>query len=252
VEIAEAFDIPSTFVETNSVWCVDDQSTTDKLRRLREGGLKGIMISVNPFYAEHVPFERTERCIRISQEVFGQQNVMIYQLEYYRQFRRLGIRDTISIEQYAELARDDRFLGRVELFFMGRATSQLMAYYPTYPAQVFFDILCQPPLLREWHNHFDNYGNYMPGFCGGISLGSWLELDRLLEEGIDLEERPLLGFLTGGDMEGLFRFASDLGYEEAERGYLSKCGLCTDLGQHLAAKGDFAELAPKEFYAHLE
>ena len=181
VELAAAFDIPSTFVETNSAWCVDDQSTTDKLRRLREAGLKGIMISVNPFYAEYVPFERTERCIRVSQAVFGQQNVMVYQLEYYRQFLRLGIRDRISIEEYAKLARDDRFLGRVELFFMGRATSQLKAFYPMYPAQVFFDMPCQPPLLREWHNHFDNYGNYMPGFCGGISLGSWLELDRLLE-----------------------------------------------------------------------
>jgi len=251
VELAEAFDIPSTFVETNSAWCVDDQSTMDKLRRLREAGLKGIMISVNPFYAEYVPFERTERCIQISQDVFGQQNMMVYQQEYYYQFQRLGIRDKLSIEEYAELARDDRFLGRVELFFMGRATSQLKAFYPTYPAQVFFDMPCQPPLLREWHNHFDNYGNYMPGFCGGISLGSWLELDSLLEEGIDLKDRPVLGFLAAEDMEGLFRFARDLGYEEAESGYLSKCDLCTDLRRHLASVGDFAELSPKAFYEHL-
>jgi hypothetical protein len=177
---------------------------------------------------------------------------MVYQLEYYRQFLRLGIQDRIPIEEYAALARDDHFLGRVELFFMGRATSQLKAFYPTYPARVFFDVPCQPPLLREWHNHFDNYGNYMPGFCGGISLGSWLELDRLLEGGIDPDERPVLGFLVTEDLEGLFRFAQDFGYEEAERGYLSKCDLCTDLRRHLASKGDFAELSPKEFYAHLE
>jgi hypothetical protein len=31
-------------------------------------------------------------------------------------------------------------------------------------------VSCSPPFLREWHNHFDNYGNYMPGFCGGISF----------------------------------------------------------------------------------
>jgi hypothetical protein len=45
------------------------------------------MISVNPFYTEHIPFERTDRCLRLSQEVFGQ-NVMVYQLEYYHLFNR--------------------------------------------------------------------------------------------------------------------------------------------------------------------
>ncbi len=252
VEIASRFDIPSTFVETNSVWCTGDDSTREKLSQLRGAGLKGIMISVNPFYAEYVPFENTERCIRISQEIFGQRNTVVYQFEYYCQFLRLGIEGTISIEEYAERASDDHFLGRVEMFFMGRAASQLKPYYPTYPARVFFDIPCQPPLLREWHNHFDNYGNYMPGFCGGISLGNWLELDRLLDEGVDLDEHPVLAFLVTDDMEGLFRFALDRGYTEAEGGYLSKCDLCTDLRRHLVSAGDFAELRPLEFYDHLE
>jgi hypothetical protein len=252
VEMSEALSIPSTFVETNSAWCIDDDSTKEKLQSLRAAGLKGIMISVNPFYAEYVPFERTERCIRISQQVFSPQNVMVYQLEYYRQFMRLGIRDRISIEEYATLAKDDRFLGQVELFFMGRAITQLRSYYPSYPAQAFFEMPCQPPMLRDWHNHFDNYGNFMPGFCGGISLGSWHELEELLAEGIDLDERPVLGFLIAGDMKGLFQFAQDHGYEEPEQGYLSKCALCTDLRKHLVAADDFAELRPKEFYAHLE
>ena len=71
VEMANEHEIPSMFVETNCYWCLNDEATRDMLRRLKEAGLKGIMISVNPFYAEYVPFERTERCIRISQEVFA-------------------------------------------------------------------------------------------------------------------------------------------------------------------------------------
>ena len=98
-EIAEELRIPSTFVETNCSWCKDDTFTRNRLQFLKEKGLKGIMISVNPFYAEYVPFERTDRCIRISQQVFGQ-NVMVYQMEYYRQFKRLGITGKISIEDY--------------------------------------------------------------------------------------------------------------------------------------------------------
>jgi hypothetical protein len=252
VELAAEFNIPSLFVETNSGWCISDEVARDRLERLRDAGLRGIMISVNPFYAEYVPFERTERCYRISLSVFGGQNVMVYQLEYFRQFLELGIKDRIALEDYLALARNDPLAGRIELFLMGRAASELRVLYPARPAKAFFREPCRPPLLREWHNHFDNYGNYMPGYCGGISLGSWLDLDALLEEGIELDERPVLRFLIAGDVKGLFQLARDLGYQEAERGYLSKCDLCLDLRKYLASKQDFAELRPKEFYAHLE
>ena len=91
----------------------------------------------------------------------------------------------------------------------------------------------------------------MPGYCGGISLGHWQNLDRLIEEGIDLEEHPILKFLIAEDLQGLFHFAADFGYGESRDGYLSKCDLCLDLREYLASKKDFEELSPKEFYVHL-
>jgi len=93
--LASELYIPSTFVETNCYWCTDDNVTREKLQVLREAGLKGILISVNPFYLEYVPFERTERGIRIAQELFGD-NIMIYQLEYYFRFKNLGMTGRIS------------------------------------------------------------------------------------------------------------------------------------------------------------
>lgn len=39
----------------------------------------------------------------------------------------------------------------------------------------------------------------MPGFCGGISLGGWFELDSIVEEGIDLEQYPILQYLVNED-----------------------------------------------------
>ena len=82
VELAHQLNIPSTFVETNCYWCLDDRSTREKLEALKKSGLEGILISVNPFYLECVPFERTERCTRIASKVFAQ-NTMVYQQEYY-------------------------------------------------------------------------------------------------------------------------------------------------------------------------
>jgi len=155
VEIAETLKIPSTFVETNCYWCKNDALTGERLQTLKEKGLKGIMISVNPFYAEYVPFERTERCIRISQEVFGQ-NVMVYQVEYYRLFKRLGITGKLTIDEYLKLSREESITDRIEFFLMGRAAETFKDFYPGYPSKRFVNIPCQPDFLRSWHNHFDN------------------------------------------------------------------------------------------------
>jgi len=251
VAMAEELGVPSTFVETNCSWCTSDRVARERLHLLREAGLEGIMISVNPFYAEYVPFERTERCIRVSQEVFGG-NVVVYQMAYYHRFRQLGIQGRIALEDYMALTEGEQLVEHVELFLMGRAARQLGALYPRYPAQRFFDEPCWPPFLRNWHNHFDNYGNLIPGYCGGISLGHWKDLDTLEREGIDLDARPLLKFLIAEDLHGLFHFAQDFGYRESRDGYLSKCDLCLDLRAYLVTRGDFEELSPREFYTHLE
>ena len=251
VEIASELEIPSTFVETNCSWCGSDATTREKLARLKQAGLEGILISVNPFYAEYVPFERTERCIRISQEVFGA-NVVVYQLAYYHRFRQLGIKDRIPLEEYVRMTKNERLADEVELFLMGRAARQLRGFYPAHPARRFFHEPCRPSFLRNWHNHFDNYGNLMPGYCGGVSLGQWWDLDTLENNGIDLDHHPVLGFLIAEDVQGLLQFAQQLGYRESPEGYVSKCDLCLDLRSHLASQGDFEELSPSQFYEHLD
>ena len=89
------------------------------------------------------------------------------------------------------------------------------------------------------------------GYCDGISLGSWFELDRLLQHGSDLNNRPVLKFLVNQDMQGLFNCVSDRGYLELSNGYVSKCHLCLDIRKHLVSSGDYPELKPVQFYEQL-
>jgi hypothetical protein len=254
LEISSGLDIPSVFVETNCFWCMNDHTTREKLLILREKGLKGIMISVNPFYLEFVPFERTERAVRIGTEIFGY-NAIVYQVEYYRRFKELGIRDKVSFDKYLRLENRMDFARHTEFFIMGRApyslTNELAGLYPKYAAGSLVHLPCSPPFLRSWHNHFDNYGNYIPGFCGGITLGDCRELNELLKTGIDPEEYPVLNYLIREDMDGLLQFALLRGYNPDEEGYYSKCHLCVDLRRYLNDKGGYKELKPDEFYHHL-
>lgn len=103
VELAKRFSIPCTFVETNAFWCVGDRSTEERLKALKAAGLDGILISVNPFLLEHVPFERTKRAIRAALSSFGPQNTMVYQDVFYEQFRDLGIEGTVPLEDYLRI-----------------------------------------------------------------------------------------------------------------------------------------------------
>lgn len=91
----------------------------------------------------------------------------------------------------------------------------------------------------------------MPGYRGGVSLGSWRDINQLVEEGIDLEDKPVLRFLISEDIEMLYQFARDFGFRENSSGYLSKCDFCFHIRKYLFVETEaFSELRPKEFYLH--
>lgn len=248
-KIAKKLKIPSTFVETNCFWCTDDKITREKLMQLKDAGLDGILISVNPFILEEVPFERTERAARISTEVFHH-NVIVYQELFYHLFNQLHIKNTLSLEEY--LQKTPHSLRFVELLPMGRTAYALGYFFKKYTAETFFGISCKEELTREWHIHIDNYGNYMPGYCGGISLGNAMDLNSLLQ-GIDLTQRPILNAVVT-DLKKLYQIGAEkFGYNELRGGYISKCHLCIDIRKHIVQQSDeFEELRPREFYYHIE
>ncbi|MGC9201464.1 MAG: radical SAM protein [Thermoproteota archaeon] len=249
VKIANELKVPSTFVETNCFWCTDDEDTKEKLTVLKDAGLNGILISVNPFILECVPFERTKRAVEISRKVFGN-NVMLYQKVFYNQFKELEIKSTLFLNQY--LCKGESMLQHAELLLMGRACYKLQNLFVKYPAKAFFGESCALELTRNWHVHIDNYFNYMTGYCGGISLGDFRD-ERIFSEGIDLNERPIVRMLVT-DINELYTFAlREFNYVERKEGYISKCHLCIDIRRHLVRQTNkFKELQPRELYDHLE
>jgi hypothetical protein len=162
----------------------------------------------------------------------------------------MGLRERLSLEDYRQRT-GETVSRRAEFFLQGRAAYSQRDAFPAYPAHRFFGEPCRPTFLRSWHNHFDNYGHYMPGYCGGISLGSWFELEETLQTGIDPQEQPVLALLIAEEIEGLLNYARAAGYREREGGYVSKCDLCLDLRAYLVGQGAYPELAPRAFYERL-
>ncbi|MEM3404128.1 MAG: radical SAM protein [Nitrososphaeria archaeon] len=249
VKIARKYNVPSTFVETNCFWCTSDDVARRHLTELKDSGLNGILVSVNPFILEYVPFERTERGVNVGYEVF-QENLMVYQ-EYYRTlFKSLNLKTTLPFEDFMRKANTS-WAYHIELLPMGRAVYKLDKLFKKYPAKYFFDQSCFLELTREWHVHIDNYGNYIPGYCGGISLGNTRNFESLFE-GIALDNLPIIKALTT-DIQTLYNIGvKEFNYKEQVEGYISKCHLCLDLRKHIIEEGSkFIELKPTEFYKNL-
>lgn len=247
VEISRDKGIPSTFVETNCRWCSNDEAGEDKLRQLKQAGLRGMMASVNPFLLEHVPFERTRRCARIGKRIFGR-NCLVYQKSYYDQFDQMGLVGTLAFEKYIQQTGHES-LRCAEVIPMGRLPFSMGYLYEKRPAESFFGQSCRSRLTSPHHIHIDNYGNYMAGFCGGVSLGDARHLDSILE-GVDLDQRPILKALVTG-LGGLYEIGRDFGYEQLSEGYVSACHLCLDIRRHVAEQTDeFKELSAKANILH--
>lgn len=246
--LAGEYKIPSRFVETNCAWCTDDTVTRRKFRQLKKTGLHGVLISVNPFILEYVPFERTQRAVRISRQIFHR-NAIVYQDFFYHLFKRFDLTETLRFEEFMRKAPDSFYY--IELLPMGRAAYELSYLHRKYPARAFFGMSCREELTREWHVHIDNYCNYLPGYCAGTTLGDARKLDSLLQ-GIDLEEHPLLDAMVT-DLKNLYDIAvENFKYQDLIDGYVSKCHLCLDIRKHIAEQTDeFKELQPRAFYAHL-
>lgn len=123
VKMASNLDMSSLFVETIAFWAISDDDTREKLLQLREAGLHGILVSVNSFILEYVPFERTLRAIRISRDIF-RDNLIVYQRYFYHQFRTLDITQRLSFGDYVKKAGLSG-LYSAEIIPMGRACYQL-------------------------------------------------------------------------------------------------------------------------------
>ena len=98
----------------------------------------------------------------------------------------------------------------------------------------------------------DNYCNYIPGFCAGISLGDFRDYGELFDSGIDLKKKPVINALIT-NLKELLDLGKQFGFVESIEGYISKCHLCTEIRKQIVSRtSEFVELSPAEFYKNID
>lgn len=256
VELCIEYGVPLQYVETNAVWCINDEVTAYQLNLLRESGLPAILISVSPFHNEYIPFERTDRAINIAREIYGPFNVLIYTSYFYEQLQDSNPTTKIPLNRYLNTVGYEKaaqsFVEHYSLIPCGRTATKLNFLFQKHPVGAFFNTNCKAEFTNPEHIHIDPDGNYIVSFCAGISLGDARNLSELYAN-IHLEERPILEILATSGVEGLLRLAIDqFDFQPAADGYIAKCHLCQEIRAHIVQMTDqFEELKPVEFYQYL-
>lgn len=244
----------TVYAETSAAWCVDEATVGDRFRALQEAGMAAVLISCSPYHAEKIPPIRTITAVRAALKVWGPRGVIIYQPAYLKVIQQFGLEHPTALSRYEELMGMEeagRLLwGGYGIIAGGRAGYRLGHLVALRPAEVFAEDDCAADILIAPHSHMDLYGNYVPGFCGGLTVADWRYEDPL--------RRPfaheLVELLIEQGPYGLFQMARErYDYRPLPAGYAGKCHLCVDVRWHLVrVKGDdYPELRPLGFYENV-
>lgn len=251
-QIAAELKIPC-YVETNAGWCVRDDLVASRFQQLRQAGLQAVLISCSPFHAVTIPPERTLRGITIAGEIFGRQNVIVYQPEWLDLLIHFGTEHGTPLETYTQTygkQQAGRFFWQgYGLIAGGRSGYKLGHLVDRQVPEGFQGDSCHHEILYAHHSHLDLYGNFISGFCGGLKAGDWHRLTELIQDYKHGNYPTLIKILIDEGPFGLYKFAREqYEYHPLLEGYVGKCHLCVDVRAYLALVGTFEELAPQEFY----
>jgi hypothetical protein len=244
------------YLETSGSWCTDEAKAIERFQALKEAGLQFVLVSCSPFHAERIPPIRTLQTASTAITVFGPQRVTIYQAQFLDLMKRFDANRPTSLSRYEEE------FGAKEAYHLlwqgfgviagGRSGYALGHLVPKRPAEAFARENCAGTLLYASHSHFDLYGNFVPAFCGGLTVGDWRELGQVLDDSQADHFPPLIEMLVNRGPYGLMNLAQKgYDYEPISEGYTGKCHLCVDVRRHLVKTGEFEELRPQGFYENL-
>ncbi|MHC4201595.1 MAG: radical SAM protein, partial [Planctomycetota bacterium] len=140
LEAAHAEGVQPHFIESNCSFAVDDSVVGERLEVLRATGVRGMLLSADPFHQASVPPERFLRVRTLAREAFGPENVWCPDAP------------DDEVRRFAEIARDERRLGEWVRahppVLVGAAWRELRRFFDEYP-------LAELPLGTGWWTRYE-------------------------------------------------------------------------------------------------
>ena len=246
--IAHDAGITVEYVETNAFW-VKSKSAAAVLEQLMQASVDTLCISIDPFHAEYVPYERplqlAELCERAGMGYF------LWRSEFLSTLKRLDPSKTHTrAEMAGKLSKDyvKKIADAYGVGYKGRALNIELEYTRRAPVEKL--LAGGRPcgrLTSGGHFHADLYGRYVPPGCTGLSL----PLDEAIS-GLPAGKYPVYEALCANGAEGILRYAEERGFKPDPGGYTSACALCFFIRRWLVENAPSPELDAEYYQASME
>ncbi len=250
LDTAKKYNIDIEYIETNASWYKDEASAKAVLKELQSHGVNTLLISIDPFHNEYIPFWKVKALIRTCSVV--KMNVFPWLMEFWDDIDAMDDKSPHSLDEYTRLFGQDypvNLLNRYGLNLKGRA---FKTYRPVLRKQPYEQILeeSRPCKLLSgvYHFHVDLYGNFIPQSCPGFSVPL-----KELVNGADPGKYSIFNSLETAGVKGLVELAKkEYGYIPKNE-YAGKCDLCYDIRNHLVlGLGlDLPDLKPQGHYRYV-
>ncbi len=236
------------YVETNSSWYTDEDSSVNILHRLSGAGLRTLLVSMSPFHIEHIPFGKVKGVLAACRKTGI--SVFPWIQEFYPELAMLDDNKKHSLDEFRNKFGEDYIKSipaRYWIHYGGRA---IQTYKEIYPLRATGEILkssqggCNE-LKDTSHFHADLFGNYIPGLCSGISI-----LMDDLAGPLNEDEYPVITMLYNNGINGFLETAKSKYGFNPHKEYFNKCHLCFEIRKYMVKEKhvNSKELQPVEYY----
>jgi MoaA/NifB/PqqE/SkfB family radical SAM enzyme len=234
-------------VETNGFWATSEKTVRQRLKRLDELGMHRFKVSTDPFHQEYVDIEPVRRLAGIAREVLGPDRVLVRWRKY--------LENPIEMKSLSPAERERQYMNAMQDYpcrFTGRAATRLADLVAAQPVESMARTNCKSDFLGAKGVHIDPFGNVFSGTCSSIIIGNINQtpLEDIWKQ-FGPAQNEFINTLFNSGPVGLLEKAEKLGYKR-EKGYASKCHLCTNIRQFFRDKGvEDSIIGPAECYADM-
>ncbi len=230
LEAAKRHHMSIEYIETNASWFKDEATAELLLNKLIMYHVHTLLISIDPFHNEYIPFQKVKGLIKVCQK--ANMGVFPWLMEFWPDLDAMD--DTIphALEAYAALYGQDYVSNlpkRYGLNLRGRALQTFKATMKMETVEKMMDASVPCRLLSGTHHfHVDVYGNFIPQTCPGLAIQL-----KDLAQGVDPKKYRILDTLDSVGIKGLLNMAIEQYHYKPKLEYAGKCDLCFDIRRFL-------------------
>jgi len=250
LDAAQRSNIDIEYIETNASWYKDEASAMTVLKELKDHGVHTLLISIDPYHNEYIPFWKVKALIQACSK--AKMNVFPWLMEFWDDIDAMDDHSPHSLDEYSRSYGRDyslKLLKRYGINMKGRA---LKSYNPIMKRQSFEQILndSKPCKLLSgiYHFHADLYGSFIPQSCPGFSIPL-----RELVHGADPDKYRVFKSLETSGIRDFVELAIKEYEYKPKAEYAGKCDLCYDIRSYLVLELglDLPDLKPEGHYKYV-